>query len=713
MTVIPFSVPPPRVRAMLQPSLHARGGRPYVYGGEIDDWHAPGALVKSGTTRCAVDAAWLVERVLGPAKQKPPLWPGVPGARETAIEMGRRTGLYAFQQEGAAFLAERDYALLLDEMGCIAGDACVTVAWGTNRNFVDLRFSELWNVWQGKTQATRAGTRVIVNAGAGSGREVKLTAHEIEDVLYRGRKPVVRVETAYRSMCATPDHEFFLASGAEYPLSRLRVGDSLMTANGPAPIKHIGDAGETDVYDIVCKDPHRNFVASGFVVHNCGKTGQALVAAESRLSLGSVPDPAQPLVLVLSPALGKWHWQREIKKWTGHDASVLETLTPTELPRTRYIIANYDILYGARRKDAAGVSHAAEHLPGWGGALTGQFLVGIFDEAHMLRGRDSRRTKAVKALAKTMPVVWGLTGTLMPNYVRDIWSTIDVVTGGLHGFKYWDWAKTYCDASQQQYGWKDTGSSNIDQLRGRMTFFCLGRTAASVAMELPEKRREVFKVDVSVSAPTVAEGVRAMTRSGFVAKALRATATAKRSAVVAQVVEALEAKQKVVVFVYMREQADAISKAVRDKIECPVMAVHGDLTPEGRDAQATTFRDCAAPAAFIATIDSVAVAISLVGADLVVFGDLVPEPWKLLQAEKRCHRHGSTKRVLVRYMIGVGTLDEGVAESVIEKLSAIEETLGQDEGQTDLRGLLGGSQLSEESIIDGLFARLKTLGGAE
>jgi hypothetical protein len=120
--------------------------------------------------------------------------------------------------------------------------------------------------------------------------------------------------------------------------------------------------------------------------------------------------------------------------------------------------------------------------------------------------------------------------------------------------------------------------------------------------------------------------------------------------------------------------------------------VHGDLTPEGRDAQASTFRDCAAPAVFIATIDSVTMAISLVGADLVLFGDLVPEPWKHLQFEKRFHRHGSTKRVLVRYLIGAGTIDEGVAETVIEKLSTIEEALGQDEGQSDLRGLLGGGQ---------------------
>lgn len=561
MPVLPFPISAPPARPVLQASIHARGARTFAFTGEVDVWHAPGALIKSGITRCAVDAAWLVEQVLGVPRTRPMIWPGVHGARERAIALGAQAGLYSFQQEGAAFLAERDYALLMDEMGL-------------------------------------------------------------------------------------------------------------------------------------------------------GKTGQALIAAEARLSMGHIPDPQQPLVLVLCPALAKRHWQREITKWTGHEAEVLESLTPSALPHTRYVIANYDILYGARRKDAAGVVHEVEHLPGWSGVLAGQFLIVISDEAHVFRGRSSRRTATVKKMTARVPVMWGLTGTPMPNYVRDLWSTLDLLSGGLLG-TYWEFAKKYADASQAQYGWKDTGSSNLDELRGRLTFFALGRSTASVGMELPEKRREIFKIDVQVSAPTVHEGVQAMHKSGFVARALRITATAKRSAVVAQTVEALEVKQKVVVFCYMREQVDAIGKAVRAALDCTVMCVHGDLSPDGRDAQATTFRDCDSPAAFIATIDSVGVAISLVGADLVLFADLVPEPWKLLQAEKRCHRHGSTKRVLVRYLIGTGTLDEGVAETVIEKLASIEDALGSEADQQELSGMLGGGAKSEETIIEGLFARLKALGGSD
>lgn len=551
------AIPPP-TRAALQPSIHARGVRGFVYHGALDDYHAPGALVTRGETKCAVDAAWLVERVLGPPQRQPHMWPGVPGARERATQFGVQAKLYRYQQEGAAFLAERDYAVLTDQMGV-------------------------------------------------------------------------------------------------------------------------------------------------------GKTGQALIAAEARLSLGIVPHAMIPVVLILCPALAKRHWQREVLKWTGHEAVVLDTLTPAGVPAARYVIANYDILGGAQRSDAAGVVHDVEHLPGWGGVIAnGGFLIAIMDEAHLLRSRTARRTQIVKRVCRNIPVAWGLTGTPIPNYRRDLWALLDLLSNGLAG-TYWTWARAYCAAHQAKYGWDDKGADRHEELRARLTFTMFGRSKEVAGLELPEKRREIYRVDVAVSAPTVAEGNAALSKSGFVAKALRKTAVAKRSAVIAQAVEALESKQKVVVFVYMREQAEAVAKGIKNAIDCHVACVHGDLTPDGRDAQATVFRETAAPACFVATIDSVGLAISLVGADLVIFGDLVPEPHKLLQAEARCHRHGSTCRVLVRYLIGTGTLDEGVAESVIAKLDTIENSLGQEAEQTELKGLLGGR--TDEQIVDGLFERLKMLSG--
>ena len=67
--------------------MHARGARPYTFGGEIDLWHAPGAWVKYGVTRCAIDAAWIVQHVLGVPPKGSPAGMGVPYARERAMAL--------------------------------------------------------------------------------------------------------------------------------------------------------------------------------------------------------------------------------------------------------------------------------------------------------------------------------------------------------------------------------------------------------------------------------------------------------------------------------------------------------------------------------------------------------------------------------------------------------------------------------------------------
>lgn len=554
--VLPFPIP---TRPVLQQSAHPRGARVFFTPGRLDSWYAPGIVWKNGMVQAAIDAAWLVERYLGPPRPRQPAlpWPGVPNAAKRARSLAQSLGLYEFQQEGAAFLAERDYACLLDAMGC-------------------------------------------------------------------------------------------------------------------------------------------------------GKSPQAIAAAEARLSLGVIPSNTTPCVLILCPALAKRHWQREIKRWANHDAAVVNTLRAEEVPTVRYVIANYDILAPARRRDAAGVITESSDLRGWGRVLAGQFLIVICDESHMLRGRSSQRTKAVKAVCKSAPVVWLLTGTVMPNYVRDLWSQIDLVSGALHG-KYWEWAKAYCNAHEGKHGWVDTGAERMDELGQRMAFFMLGRTKEAVQMQLPEKRREIYHVDVDITAPTVHDAEQAK-RKMAVMKALRATGKAKRSAIVGQSIEALQAGQKVIVGVYMREQAEAVAKDIKKAFDGTLLCVHGDMEPDGRDKQAQTFRECASPAAFVCTIDSVGLAISLVGADLVILGDLSYEPHKLLQFESRAHRHGSTNRVIVRYLVAVGTIDEAVAETVLSKLTVIEETLGKTPDGAGITEMLAPNVATEQEIVDNLFAKLKAWG---
>src|SRR5690606_38572491 len=55
-----------------------------------------------------------------------------------------------------------------------------------------------------------------------------------------------------------------------------RSGTEVVTIPKKVKILNIIDNGEREVFDVVMSEPHRNFVANGFVVHNCGKSIQAL-----------------------------------------------------------------------------------------------------------------------------------------------------------------------------------------------------------------------------------------------------------------------------------------------------------------------------------------------------------------------------------------------------------------------------------------------------
>lgn len=104
-----------------------------------------------------------------------------------------------------------------------------------------------------------------------------------------------------------------------------------------AIITKIEESKETDVYDIIMDDPNRNFIVNGIVVHNCGKSLQAL---------GYVTHSGHERTLIVCPASVKFSWEGEIKKWTHLKSFVIDP--KTDLKDVPYdincVIVNFDIL---------------------------------------------------------------------------------------------------------------------------------------------------------------------------------------------------------------------------------------------------------------------------------------------------------------------------------------------------------------------------------
>jgi superfamily II DNA or RNA helicase len=81
-------------------------------------------------------------------------------------------------------------------------------------------------------------------------------------------------------------------------------------------IIHICPGKLESVYDVVCADPHRNFVANGVVVHNCGKGKTVLMLQEIRRR-------AEPTLILVSNTTLLAQWAAECQKWLGEAPTIV------------------------------------------------------------------------------------------------------------------------------------------------------------------------------------------------------------------------------------------------------------------------------------------------------------------------------------------------------------------------------------------------------
>lgn len=385
------------------------------------------------------------------------------------------------------------------------------------------------------------------------------------------------------------------------------------------------------------------------------------------------------------------------------------------LGRSRFVIVNYDILTPQMQRSAAGVRSERVDLPGWHLTLSNcGFDLCIPDEAHILRGRSkgdrigqSRRDKLV-SIAQFIPRLWALTGTPIYGRVADLWAMLDVVTGGLYGRPGYDFDKRYANGHKGEFGWKNDGMTNPEELRDRLAYYMLKRDRREILPELPPKTRQIIRIDAGKSDFKMPKR-----SSGGIHGALRVTANIKEEAVVEAVTNECAEGAKCVIFTYLRDNAEALSLAMKKAHEKDprlklrnfrIWTVTGDTSVEARFKQAQAFREWEGAGVFVATIESVPVAISLKGAQSVHFADLTYDPASLLQAEDRPYEVGTTGLAIVYYVVEK-TIDEHVVELVLPKMEMLESVL-QETAASDFSAAFG-SKLTPEQMAEEIWQRME------
>ena len=419
-----------------------------------------------------------------------------------------------------------------------------------------------------------------------------------------------------------------------------------------------------------------------------GKTLQAIGTINA--------DKLARRILIVCPATLKLNWKKEFAKWDTKNLSY-GVITPKtkEFPCLDVIIINYEL------------------MTKWQADLRRfPWDVMVVDEAHFVKnpktqraqeifGRVKARTKetrddatgevTVKTRLPLEPIPAKrrlfLTGTPIVNKPIEMWPLIQVLDPNGLGSNFMKYAKRYCGAFQSKWGWDFNGSSNLDELQETLrSKFMVRRLKKDVLKELPPKIRQVLVLEGGASLKELLEkekktyddyskflkaGEFETPEFGEMSAVRKLVAVAKIPFILDHVKLVLEEQDKICVFVHHYEVLDALVA----EFGKACVSIDGRTKNEDRQVAVEKFQNDPNVRVFIGTIRAAGVGITLTASSTVVFGELDWVPGNVSQAEDRCHRIGQTGTVFVRHLVLEGSLDERMAQIIVEKQEVIDKAL--------------------------------------
>lgn len=484
-----------------------------------------------------------------------------------------------------------------------------------------------------------------------------------------------------------------------------------------------------------------------------GKTRQAIIAAGEETAAST---------LIICPASLKTNWQREIEAVAPNDdVFVVQSGKEKDLPTVKWIIINYDML-GKYYEQLASMK------------ALGMIGAAICDEAHYIKGKKAVRSKLTLMLLDGLPIVYMLTGTPIMNRPAEMLNLLKAV-GHPVADRASFFEKRYCDAYMETIirrgrapirFWNATGASNLNELR-EITRDCLLRRMKKDVLDLPEKMISVrfceltpdqkkaydhawdqylewYKNGLDQVLPEGDTGIscsscgRELTdeelgpdgeNDCFKCSKIERTVSAQQlvelgklkqvcslskvSRIAADIADAVEAGEKVIVFTQYTKTLEEVAAACREiKVETGAKATYGKIptkkikvvtlsgqdSQEKRQAAVDAFQNDPETKVFVSNMKAGGVGLTLTQARIVMFADMEWSPEIHAQAEDRAHRIGQEGTVNVYYYVMEKTIEEDIVDLLEAKRRIIKEVM---EGSRDR---MSGSMAAD--FLDRLKQRL-------
>ena len=421
-------------------------------------------------------------------------------------------------------------------------------------------------------------------------------------------------------------------------------------------------------------------------------SGNALLADDMGLgktvqTLAYIASEKQSLpAVVVAPLVTLTNWQREIERFMkkkSKNGRIVEHDVPTitsirsgkqkELGDYDFYLINYELLY----KRQIDLSKLKIHTL-------------VCDEVQHLRSKTTKKYRAVKKLAGMKSVKYrvGLSGTPIYNHGSEIWPIVDILKPGLLG-SFKEFCEYFC--YQDERGKAIVVPSKRDGLRHVLQRdVMLRRKKSDVLKELKDKVRYKETIDADetyyknelnkIWSKLEEEQKHAETEFSKVASYQRAIQSERQAAGVAKlhhvidfVKNIMEIEESVVVFCHHK----SIHKLLHESLqEFNPAAIIGGQTDKIRQESIDNFQN-GDTKLIIVGLRAGNLGINLTRAKYVIFAELDWSPAIHRQAEDRLHRIGQKNTVFAYYLIGKRTLDEHVANILVDKSYEIDAIMDE------------------------------------
>lgn len=478
-------------------------------------------------------------------------------------------------------------------------------------------------------------------------------------------------------------------------------GGEVIILPRPVRVKSVRPLGIRPVYDIKMEGPHHNFVANRMVVHNCGKSRQAIMLAKLRGS---------KRVVIVTPGRARYTWVEELEKagetnyalmlpkgakgWKAQRVKVVDA---------RWVITSYDLLPEVCKPcgdDGPRAPYPSKL---------------IIDECHEVKTREAKRSQAVLAFARMVPYRLLVSATPAWNVPGDWWFLLELAFPGRFGRKH-DFEARYCGGEMKpkfsKAGkpvgtfWNAEGVSHADELRERLGFYLVRREKRDVAQELPPMTDVPVWLDADPHATAAlrAWGMKVPGCSFY--DALLATLEAK----LMPCVELAHSAKRFLLFTWQKAHAGVMSNKLNEE-GTPNVLIHGNLSDDQRRNAIALARSKGI--GIVATIDSAGQSLNLQGvASQGIMHYQDPVPFKMMQARSRLHRLGITEPITWNHPMLKDSADEVVWRRSTSKLMAQEASMPAMQDAGDYREAMNASMVSDEEALAAVYAEMSAGGEA-